>query len=446
VSPLLLLGVGGIIPILAPAIWLFNRIASKNWARVAERRSRFMAHLVESVSGVKVLQQTGREEANRRRYKLLLDDFTGTLIRGSIRASWFLPLTAVLSTAGMAVVLIIGARGITLGQMTLGRVTAALFYVYLFLGPLQELGDLFERYASGTAAAQRIFLLLDTKPEIVDTSEPANLGAVAGRVVFDAVTFGYDMARRGAVIHELSLDVKAGERVAIVGPTGHGKSTLVQLLTRFYEPQQGRILLDGHDIRQLSQRDLRRAIGVVLQDNVLFSGSVLENLRAGAPGATDDEVLEASCKLGVDEMLRRLPLGYRTEVGALGANLSHGQRQAVCLLRAYLSNPAVLVLDEATSAIDIQTERRIQHALRRLCEGRTAFMIAHRLATIRDADRIAVIRQGRLVEIGTHDELIAARGAYEEVYRAYESGQRVLPTPSSSPPPDLPELTESAGA
>ncbi|HTA93079.1 MAG TPA: ABC transporter ATP-binding protein, partial [Polyangiaceae bacterium] len=413
---------------------------------VAERRSRFMAHLVESVSGVKVLQQTGREEANRRRYKLLLDDFTGTLIRGSIRASWFLPLTAVLSTVGMAVVLIIGARGITLGQMTLGRMTAALFYVYLFLGPLQELGDLFERYASGTAAAQRIFLLLDTKPEIVDDSEPVSLGKVVGRVVFDAVTFGYDMARRGAVIHELSLDVKAGERIAIVGPTGHGKSTLVQLLTRFYEPQQGRILLDGHDIRRLSQRDLRRSIGVVLQDNVLFSGTVLENLRAGAAAASNEDVFEASRKLGVDEMLRRLPLGYRTEVGALGANLSHGQRQAVCLLRAYLSDPAVLVLDEATSAIDIQTERRIQHALRRLCEGRTAFMIAHRLATIRDADRIAVIRRGRLVEIGTHDELIAARGAYEEVYRAYESGQRVLPTASSSPLPDLSELTQSAGA
>jgi ATP-binding cassette, subfamily B, bacterial len=428
ISGLLFLGVAGIIPILVPAIWLFNRIASKNWARVAERRSRFMAHLVESVGGVKVLQQTGREESNRRRYKLLLDDFTGTLIRGSIRASWFLPLTAVLSTGGMAVVLVIGARGVSLGQMTLGQVTAALFYVYLFLGPLQELGDLFERYASGTAAAQRIFLLLDTKPEIVDSESPTALPKVLGRVAFDGVSFGYDLKRRGPVIRDFSLDVAAGERVAIVGPTGHGKSTLVQLLTRFYEPQAGKILLDGCDIQALSQGDLRRSVGVVLQDNVLFSGTVLENLRAGAPRAKDDEILEASRKLGVDELLRRLPLGYHTEVGALGANLSHGQRQIVCLLRAYLSDPAVLVLDEATSAIDIQTERRIQHALRRLCEGRTALIIAHRLATIRDADRIAVIRQGGLVELGTHDELIAANGAYAEVYRAYDQGQRLAPT------------------
>jgi ABC-type multidrug transport system fused ATPase/permease subunit len=423
ISGLLFLGVAGIIPILLPAIWLFHRIASKNWGRVAERRSRFVSHLVESVSGVKVIQQTGREQLNRERYKALLDDFTGTLIRGNIRASWFLPVTALLSTVGMAAVLVIGGRGIALGQMTLGQVAAALFYVYLFLGPLQELGDLFERYAAGTAAAQRIFLLLDTEPEIVDKAEPQRIGAVRGQVEFENVTFGYDVARRGPVIRNFSLEVSAGQRVAIVGATGHGKSTLVQLLTRFYEPQSGRILLDGHDIRELEQKNLRRAVGVVLQDNVLFSGSVLENLRAGAASFTDEQVLAAANELGVDELLRRLPNGYLTEVGALGANLSHGQRQIVCLLRAYLSNPAVLVLDEATSAIDIQTERRIQHALRRLCEGRTAIIIAHRLATIRDADRIAVIRQGALVELGTHDELLAAGGAYEEVHRAYQRGQ-----------------------
>ncbi|UJR83984.1 ABC transporter ATP-binding protein [Sandaracinus amylolyticus] len=420
--PPLFWGLAALAPVLIPATFLFHRLASRNFGRVAEARSRFTAHLVESVNGVRVIQQTGREEDNWRRYRDLVRHFNRTLVRGNIRTSWFLPTTAFLSTVGMCTVILVGGHGVARGELTLGQLSASLFYIHLFLAPLQELGDLFERYAAGTAVAQRIFLLLDTSPEIVDDEDARTLDAVRGEVELDSVTFAYDAAR-GPVIRDFSLRIEPGQRVAIVGPTGHGKSTLVQLLTRFYDVGHGAIRIDGEDIRRVSQRSLREHIGVVLQDNVLFSGSVLENLRVGAPGASDAEVIEAARRLGVDEVLRRLPDGYDTEVGPLGAHLSHGQRQLVCLVRAYLGDPTVLVLDEATSAVDVQTERRIQHALRRLCAGRTAILIAHRLATIRDVDVIAVVRHGRLVEVGSHEALLREGGAYAEIHAAYERGE-----------------------
>ena len=222
------------------------------------------------------------------------------------------------------------------------------------------------------------------------------------------------------MIDHLDLRIRAGEVLAIVGPSGHGKSTLVQLLTRFYEVNDGAVRLDGVDIRQVTQAQLRKHIGVVLQDNVLFAGSILDNLRLAAPGADDASLIAAARELGADEVLERLPHQYATQVGSLGSHLSHGQRQLVCLVRAYLANPAVLVLDEATSAVDVHTERRIQRALRRLCEGRTAIIIAHRLATIRDAERIVVIRQGRVQEQGSHGQLLAADGAYAALYRSHD--------------------------
>lgn len=425
VSPKLFFSLASVIPLLFLASILFRKLSQNHYASVAENRARFTAHLVETVAGVRMIKQTAQEESNRKRYRKLVDDFIQSLVDSNIASGWFSHFTGVLTVLGLMLLLVAGGKEVALGHITLGQFAASLFYVYMFLGPLQELGDLVERYTNGVASAQRIFLLLDTQAEIVDKPNALVLDKVRGDVEFHQVVFSYHPNANNPVIKSLNLKIKPGEVLAIVGPTGHGKSTLVQLLTRFYDVQSGNVLIDGVDIREIAQTNLRKHVGVVLQDNVLFSGTIIDNLLLAKPAATLEDFEHAAKELGIDDLIQRLPHGYDTEVGALGAHLSHGQRQLVCLLRAYLANPTILILDEATSAVDIQTERRIQHALRRLCEGRTAIIIAHRLATIRDADSIAVIQHGELVEFGAHDQLIKQKGKYSELYQAYEAGEQL---------------------
>lgn len=419
-SPRILFALIPIIPCMLIAMFLFQKFGTRLWAKITEARSRVTAHLVETIGGIRVIKQFAQEQENRHHYQDRLDYLDLRVRLAAYGWSWFFPFLIMLFMCGLCIVLWQGGLALQAEELTVGEFTTCVFYVFLFLGPLADLGMLYEHLAQGIASAQRIFLLLDTDPEVVDHPQAVPLAQVTGDIVYKNVHFYYNPEEW--VLHGINLEVPAGQNLAIVGPTGHGKSTLVQLLARFYDIQEGQITIDGQDISMVTQQSLHKHVGVVLQDNVLFSGTILDNLRLAQPHASDDELIAACRELCADEVIERLPDQYHTEVGARGDFISHGQRQLVCLVRAYLADPAILVLDEATSSIDVYTEQRVQKALWRLCEGRTAIIIAHRLATIRDADRIIVINDGRIVESGSHDELLAQSGKYADLYAAYQDG------------------------
>ncbi len=419
-SPRVLFALAPIVPVLAGSMFLFHKIGTALYAKITEARSRVTAHLVETIGGIRILQQLAQEKHNRGEYEEKLNYLDLRVWRGALGWSWFFPFILILFMGGLCIVIWQGGTALREGELTIGEFTTCTFYVFLFLGPLADLGMLYEHLARGIASAQRIFLLLDTEAEIVDDGEAYDLKEVKGELEFKDVRFAYNEGEW--VLHGVNLQVPAGQNLAIVGPTGHGKSTMVQLLARFYDIQEGTISIDGHDISKVTQASLHKNVGVVLQDNILFTGSILDNLRLAKQDATDEELIKACKDLKADEVIERLPNKYETQVGARGDQLSHGQRQLVCLVRAYLADPAVLVLDEATSSIDVYTEQQVQKALWRLCEGRTAIIIAHRLATIRDADSIIVINEGNIVEQGKHQELVDSGGKYAELYESYKKG------------------------
>jgi ABC-type multidrug transport system fused ATPase/permease subunit len=403
-----------VIPLLVIATRIFRTRSARAYTQVRERLGLVTATLAEDIAGMRVVQAFTREPRNQQRFEDVNSHYREANQQTVVLNGLYFPFVDFLSSAATAIVIGFGGWLVFHGETSPGTLFAFILYLSNFFDPVQQLSQLYNTFLAAVAALDKITAVLDEEPEVRDRPDARALPPIEGHVAFEDVRFRYGTGPE--VLHGIDLDVPAGTAVALVGHTGAGKSTIAKLLARFYEPQQGRITIDGIDTCEVTQASLRRQLGIVPQEGFLFAGTVRDNIAFGKPDATPDEIVAAAQAVGAHDFVMRLEDGYETNLQERGTRLSLGQRQLVAFARALLADPRILILDEATSSVDIGTERRIEEALDRLLAGRTAFVIAHRLSTIRDADLIVVLEHGKVVEQGTHDELMAKRGLYTSLY------------------------------